>query len=315
MEGGFKVKEYPEKSWSISKMKVIENCLREYYYTYYGSHNGWIWTATEEQKVAWRLKKLTNIWLMFGDKLHGIIKETIKEGKSHTDNTFMKECMRTKLNEGVKESIIKFRNGSWDEYPKGEMLQEYYYGNKLEDKNITEIKERIDCCSENFFKSKTYLDILKSSAKVLEVDEGNFDYIYVQGVKIFALIDALYIDEEGNYIIVDWKTGKFSEHDRDQLLVYALYVIEKYGAPLEKIRGRVEYLLLGENAEYTFTHEDIDYINNRIHMDLNVIDAFLDDENLNKPRVKEDFLMCDNLNKCKKCKFRKLCLKKMEEVI
>ena len=42
MNSGYERRKYPEKSWSISKMKTLNSCEREYYYTYYGSHNGWI---------------------------------------------------------------------------------------------------------------------------------------------------------------------------------------------------------------------------------------------------------------------------------
>ena len=309
MGNGYTIKDYPEKSWSISKMKVIENCFREYYYTYYGSHNGWVANATYEQKMAWRLKKLTNIWLMFGDKLHEVIKKTIKNKHNlNITSDYLKKYMRNILNYGVKESILKHSDGSWDDYPRGEMLQEYYYGEKLDEESVNEIKKRINLCIDGFFNSKSYKDILSSKSIVLEVDEGNFDYIFVHGVKIFALIDMLYIDEDGYYIITDWKTGKIGEHDREQLLVYVLYVMEKYNVSLDKIKGRVEYLLLGESADYTFNEEDLVNIKNRIGLDLNVIDAFLVDKELNQPRDKEDFRKCDSLNKCKKCRFKKLCI-------
>ena len=306
---GYTIKNYPEKSWSISKMKTIENCFREYYYTYYGSHNGWLDTSTDEQKISWRLKKLTNIWLMFGDKLHETIKKTI-DNKHNLNTTpdYLKEYMRKILNKGVKESAEKYRDGSWDDYPRGEMLQEYYYGEKLDEESIDEIKRRIELCIDGFFNCKSYKDILKEKSVLLEVDEGKFDYIFVQGVKIFALIDMLYIDEDGYYVITDWKTGKVGEHDREQLLVYALYVMEKYNVTLDKIKGRVEYLLLGESADYLFNEEDLINIENRIKLDLNVIDAFLVDKELNKPRDKEDFRMCESLNKCRRCKFKKLCI-------
>lgn len=308
MAGGFEIKEYPEKSWSISKMKTIDNCFREYYYTYYGSHNGWIYESTDEQKLAWRLKKLTNIYLMFGDKLHIVIKKIIENNTNEEKIINIKDYMRSILNMGVKSSVEKLRTGEWDEYPKGEMLQEYYYGDKLEKETIDQIKERINLCIDNFFKCKTYNEIKLGTTTVLEVDEGKFDFIFISGVKVFALIDALYIDKEGNYVIVDWKTGKVGEFDRDQVLVYALYVMEKYNVPLEKIKGRVEYLLSEENIEYKFTSEDIEYIKNKVQQDLNVINAFLIDKELNIPRDKEYFIKSDNLKKCRKCKFRKMCL-------
>ena len=290
-------------------MKVMENCYREYYYTYYGSHNGWIDNVTDEQKVAWRLKKLTNIWLIFGDKLHDVIKKTIKN--KHNLNitpNYLKEYMRKVLNHGVKESIEKYKDGLWDDYPRGEMLQEYYYGEKLDEESVNEVKRRIELCIDGFFNSKSYKDILKEKSIVLEVDEGNFDYIFVHGVKVFALIDMLYINEDGDYVITDWKTGKIGEHDREQLLVYVLYVMKKYNVSLDKIKGRVEYLLLGESADYKFNEDDLMNINHRIGLDLNVIDAFLIDKELNQPRDKEYFRKCDSLNKCKKCRFKKLCM-------
>ena len=64
MNSTYQERKYPEKSWSISKMKTLENCERDYYYTYYGSHNGWIYSSTDEQKMAWRLKKLTNLCIL-----------------------------------------------------------------------------------------------------------------------------------------------------------------------------------------------------------------------------------------------------------
>ena len=56
-----------------------------------------------------------------------------------------------------------------------------------------------------------------------------------------------------------------------RLLVYVLYVMKKYNVSLDKIKGRVEYLLLGESVDYTFNEDDLVNINHRIALDLNVI--------------------------------------------
>lgn len=314
----FIIKEYPEKSWSISRIKTIKSCLREYYYTYYGSHRGWDPEASYEQKYSWRLKKLTNIWLAFGDVIHKAIKNIIDFKKNNIDKEIdvdaLKEFVRTNLNIIVKQSSRKDSILRWNEYPKGNMLLEYYYDGKLEREDILEIKERIEQCVENIFESKTFFDINKGEyLDILEVDEGNFDYFFHEGVKVFALIDLLYLDNDRNIVIVDWKTGKQNEEDREQLLVYLLYVMEKYNVPVEKVKGRVEYLLQGEHVEYSFTNEDVEHIKNRISLEINVINALLVDENNNIPKDKDIFIMCDEDFKCNKCKYRRLC--KKERVI
>ena len=314
----FIIKEYPEKSWSISRIKTIKSCLREYYYTYYGSHRGWDPEASYEQKYSWRLKKLTNIWLAFGDVIHKAIKNIIDFKKNNIDKEIdvdaLKEFVRTNLNIIVKQSSRKDSILRWNEYPKGNMLLEYYYDGKLEREDILEIKERIEQCVENIFESKTFFDINKGEyLDILEVDEGNFDYFFHEGVKVFALIDLLYLDNDRNIVIVDWKTGKQNEEDREQLLVYLLYVMEKYNVPVEKVKGRVEYLLQGEHVEYNFTNEDVEHIKNRISLEINVINALLVDENNNIPKDKDTFIMCDEDCKGNKCKYRRLC--KKERVI
>ncbi|AIY84334.1 MAG: PD-(D/E)XK nuclease family protein [Clostridium baratii] len=314
----FIIKEYPEKSWSISRVKTIKSCLREYYYTYYGSHRGWDPEASYEQKYSWRLKKLTNIWLAFGDVIHKAIKNIIDFKKNNIDKEIdvdaLKEFVRTNLNIIVKQSSRKDSILRWNEYPKGNMLLEYYYDGKLEREDILEIKERIEQCVENIFESKTFFDINNGEyLDILEVDEGNFDYFFHEGVKVFALIDLLYLDNDRNIVIVDWKTGKQNEEDREQLLVYLLYVMEKYNVPVEKVKGRVEYLLQGEHVEYSFTNEDVEHIKNRISLEINVINALLVDENNNIPKDKDTFIMCDEDFKCNKCKYRRLC--KKERVI
>lgn len=315
--GGYETREFPEKSWSISRMKVINSCLREYYYHYYGSHNGWIYTSNEEAKVAWRLKKLTNIWMLFGSKMHGVFKQAIGQvtrGNKPMDKEVLIKVIKNNLNNVVRDSINKFNTGEWDNYPSGEMLQEYYYGEKLSEGVIIDIKERLEVCASNFFTSKTFNDILQNNLRVVENDESTFNSFNIDDMKVYSIIDTLYEDKDGNYIIVDWKTGNYNEEDKEQLLVYALYVMDKYKVPLEKIVGRVEYLLSGEEDEYGFTEENVDYIKKRVALDTNVINAFLKDTYKNEPREREAFLKCDNKKKCKSCKFKRLCDEDEEEL-
>lgn len=311
MSDTYQERKYPEKSWSISKMKTLENCERDYYYTYYGSHNGWIYTSTYEQKIAWRLKKLSNLWMCFGDVVHreikGIINICKKDKTKFMNATRFNEIILNKLRNIIRESIQKYNTKEWDEYPKGIMLQEYYYGEKISKQIGNELKERLSQCVNNFYVSKTFEEILNKDTVIIENDEDIFSSINYEGLKVYSKIDLLYKDYEGYYVIVDWKTGKISNSDKEQLLVYAWYVMEQYGVHYSRIKGRIEYLLDGYAEEILFKLEDIEYIKSKVLNDLKIINYYLDDINLNKAKKKEEFQKTFKTYKCANCKFRMLC--------
>ena len=311
MSGTYQERKYPEKSWSISKMKTLENCERDYYYTYYGSHNGWIYTSTDEQKIAWRLKKLSNLWMCFGDVVHreikGIINICKKDKTKFMNATRFNEITLNKLRNIIRESIQKYNTKEWDEYPKGIMLQEYYYGDKISKQIGDELKERLIKCVNNFYVSKTFEEILKEETIIIENDEDIFTSINYEGLKVYSKIDLLYKDYDGYYVIVDWKTGKISDGDKEQLLVYAWYVMEKYGVHYSRIKGRIEYLLDGHVEEILFKLDDIEYIKSKVLNDLKIINYYLDDISLNKAKKKEEFQKTFKTYKCANCKFRMLC--------
>lgn len=74
---GYVRREYPEWSWSFSRQQLFLSCQRRYYYNYYGSHNGWEFDAEPEAALAYRLKKLTNIYLVLGDAVHRVAQQMV----------------------------------------------------------------------------------------------------------------------------------------------------------------------------------------------------------------------------------------------
>ena len=63
-------REYPQWSWSFSRLQTFEACKRVYYYHYYASHNGWERNAPSLAAAAYRLKKLTNLYTALGGTVH-----------------------------------------------------------------------------------------------------------------------------------------------------------------------------------------------------------------------------------------------------
>lgn len=316
MNSGYEQRKYPEKSWSISKMKILNSCEREYYYTYYGSHNGWIFTSSEEKKLAWRLKKLTNLWMCFGEVVHKQIRGIVSlckndKGRIMSASKF-NEITLKQLRMIVKESMNKYITNEWNEYPKGIMLQEYYYNDKISKNVGEELKEKLSECINNFYISSTFEEILRDDILILENDEDVFNNFEYDNIKIYSKLDLLYKSIDDYYVIVDWKTGKPSKDDKEQLLVYAWYVIKKYNVHYSKIKGRIEYLLEGYFEEILFKIEDIEYIKHKVKSDLKIINYYLDDITLNKPKEKMIFQKTLKKYKCKNCKFRLLCYNKLD---
>ncbi|WP_300902585.1 PD-(D/E)XK nuclease family protein [uncultured Clostridium sp.] len=215
------MKEYPEKSWSTSRMNILKECPRSYYYNYYLAHNGWFKDAEPIRRKVYKLKKLTNIYMVKGSALHEQAKiaiEEIKDGKEvayKTEND-MRNAVVNKLKEAVVESISNLSSGKFNSTCKGMMLQEYYYGGSISKENGDKIKEDVKVCIDNLFICKTF-DRLSSltTVKIIEIDETGFDNcLFIDGVKLYFKVDLIYEEENGEVWVVDWKTGKYSEDDK-----------------------------------------------------------------------------------------------------
>lgn len=87
------------------------------------------------------------------------------------------------------------------------MLQEYYYGDKISKFEGEEIKGLFNNCICNIVLSYTFEDISSNNLNVLINGDTTFTSFEFKGVKVFTLLDLLYINSDGKYVIVDWKTG------------------------------------------------------------------------------------------------------------
>lgn len=74
------IAKYPEFSWSFSRHKTILECLLKYYYSYYGSHNGWLSSSDAITKHIYRLKKITTLDMLLGEQVHNYIEKIIASG-------------------------------------------------------------------------------------------------------------------------------------------------------------------------------------------------------------------------------------------
>ncbi|NIK29431.1 CRISPR/Cas system-associated exonuclease Cas4 (RecB family) [Thalassobacillus devorans] len=308
----FEVKPHPELSWSISRHKTLMECPRKYGYDYYVSHNGWLRDADSLARHTYRLKKLTNLEMLFGSIVHDTIYQVIQhflKTRQIPSEQKLVDRIRQQLNQGFIDSTR--REHLWHDKPKHyTMLHEIYYSqqDKLPPNKTAKIQSRLGTAMNNFLKSQTFQDI-QTPENIRFVASEDFRYMMIGDVKIYIVMDLVYRDiNQDKWVIVDWKTGKASAEDRNQLALYALYLKQRYQIDsLDKIVIRNEYLLEGYHKEHALNATDLINVQNLFGMSIQEMSHYLADVEKNEPLSIDQFPKYQEDHKCARCNYQELC--------
>lgn len=306
--------EYPPWSWSSSRKNTFQECKRKYYYNYYLAHNGWEDDAPEESKLAYRLKKLTGIYLILGNAVHEVAEYASKVVDStgeYPDKKKMTDKIRFLLNTAWKESQ---EPDKWLSSPNQYfMLQEFYYGNGLSDNLIQKIKRRLYKAVENLYESPTIKDLVKSNCTLELVED--MDTFEFNNTPVYAIPDVVYTGEDDQWYVVDWKTGQEYDKHADQLNLYALYVKNRFDIDPRRMVGRVEYLLTGNAKEIDINRESLKKSKKEVAQSIENMKEYLKDPEKNIPCDKEEFPLTKNRQRCKWCNFYEMDKEELGDIL
>lgn len=297
-------------SWSKSRHEKFSECLRAYYFHYYRSWGGWDSRAPEQVRQLYVLKKLHNRYTWAGGMVHDTIKQAlqaIRVGRS-VDGDALTERAHRLMQDDYRHSASK---AYWREKLRKEFsgLMEHEYAVPVTADEWKQNWETVRSALHWFFNSR-WIPLAKSLRREqwLEVDEGfEFSSFHVDGVRVFAIPDFAYLDESGNPIVVDWKTGKAREGYDDQVLGYSLYVSERYKFPVERVRASLVYLNDGLEHDVTVDTSAIEGFKGRMKESVEKMRSVLADPNGNVPHPEAFFPMTEKLETCARCVFRRIC--------
>ncbi|OKL36319.1 PD-(D/E)XK nuclease family protein [Domibacillus mangrovi] len=307
----FEVREFPEFSWSFSRHKTMLTCARKYGYEYYMGHNGWLYDVEESVKHAYRLKKLTNLPMAFGQIVHELaeraVKLFLKHGHVMTQVDLIEEG-RAMLNRAYIDS--RDRKQLWMQKPaRYKMLYDMYYEGELNRMEAEEYRGRLPIVFANLLASRSFQDITKRPQTMQFQQAEEFRFMTIDGVKIFVVMDLLYRDIEADkWVIVDWKTGKETEDDRSQLALYAYYIMQKYNAGIDEIEIRNEYVLTGVHRVYQLTETDIERMLSKMKQSVHIMRRYQLDMISNEPVDLDEFPRTKYEQRCEKCNHKEICL-------
>lgn len=295
-----------EFSWSPTRAGKLEECARLYFWSYYGSWKGWESDAPAEVREAYRLKKLTNRWGWSGDIVHQGIKMAAKSyrAKRDFDPSGIVEWARITMRGELAYSRTTKRTRKNPREFWG--LLEHEYDEDIPPEEWAGLWDRTEANLRAFFASHWPTTLRELAPEDwLDVDVGKEDFpsFDLDGVKVYSSPD-LVVRMRGAVTVVDWKTGKPKDEHRDQVALYGLGVQAKHG--FRPDFGILVYLAQGDEPSISITQESLAAFRMKLQLGIAEGRSYLAAPP-NDPLPIDCFPMTDELRKCERCAFRRLC--------
>ena len=193
--------------------------------------------------------------------------------------------------------------------PKGKpcALFEHEYEKSVSDATWKKIHDEAMECLRNFYHSDLYQELLDDKKEnwllIEDLEEFNLD-----GVKIFVKLDFAR-KKDGVAEIYDWKTGKSDKEASVQIGAYAMYAMQKWKIPLEKIRAYLFNLSndMPSPEPQNLSAALLDETRALIARSAGEMKGLLLDPERNIPKPAENFPYTEDERRCSFCNFYKIC--------
>ncbi|MFW6255937.1 MAG: PD-(D/E)XK nuclease family protein [Candidatus Sumerlaeota bacterium] len=281
-------------------------CLRQYYWQYYGYWNGWLRDAPDDARLAYRLKKMTNLPMWLGDLVHRMIERIIGDLRNRELNSLenYQKQLRAWMNKEWMQSVDK----KWRWKPKYNLnLYEHYYGVEITKNQRLEARDKAFRCLGNFMESEIFDELAGLPADAwLSMEQ--LEQLEVGGFPFFVKLD-LATRSGGITTIYDWKTGRQTADTRRQLMGYALFAAmhPQWRVPLENQRLVAFYLDENIVEEHKPLPEDLIDVQDMILTSMDNMKGLLDSNPEENRALLENFPMTRNTSMCRACFFREIC--------
>lgn len=292
-----------EFSWSKSRDQVFKECKRKYFFNHYGFWGGWDASKSDRIKKIYYLKQLATKEVWIGQVIHSIIEYILKK---------YKEGERISLNHAIailekrlSSQYVASRIKTYGNFPSKILkLFEHEYGIEISEEEKEKLFSYARNCITNFYNSDVFMEIRNSNTSdwILLEDFLKFNF---DGDTIFLSIDFA-MKRGDNVILYDWKTGKERTAEFDlQLMLYSLYVSEKFGIAPDKIIARVFNLTINHVDDFKVDYTKLENAKNYMKESIAKMKSKLD---IPKDNIASEI----NFEKeegyyCSRCNFRKVC--------
>lgn len=298
-----------EFSWSFSRANLYSECQKRYWYTYYGSWDGWPKTPWDKRKVIdplaaylYALKQMQNMPTYVGSTVHEAIEHFLKTKKPFTLEALV-EYGRAKFLHGIEEA----KTDKWKESPKKHKnLFEFYYNEPPSPETLLQAENKVVSCLENWYASPIVQQLaFHADSRFLSIEELAF-FQLAGKYKIIVVIDFAVMWKD-IAVLFDWKTGEESDKTEEQLYLYALFANRVWSTPLDKIilspfyLSKNSYTKIGAGCTVPLDPAKIEKVEKGIEESCDKLSVL---HTIQDPR---EFSYTTERQRCSRCPFKELC--------
>ena len=295
-------------TWSKSRHEKFQECLRAYYYQYYGSWGGWEAPAGSSVRELYVLKKLSSRWQWAGSVVHDALKQLLARARRTGQFRMLGEVLARTRDLARRQWSISREKSYWREASRITGLVEHEYAEPVANEEWKRIwDEVIEGSLRAFYASETFGLIRDTPReKWLTVDE--LDSWLFEGTKIWVAVDFAFTDADGTIHVVDWKTGRERAVDHTQVGIYALYAQQKWGVALQAVMGGLVYLSTptGDRVSVSADPAALEACKDAMRRSISAMQERLYDAARNVARL-EQFSQLPEREACHRCPFRRPC--------
>ena len=295
-------------TWSKSRNEKFRDCLRAYFYQYYGSWGGWEAPAGSEVRELYVLKKLSSRWQWGGSVVHEALKQMLGRARATGQFRPLDELLQQTRQRARYQWSTSREKSYWREASKILGLVEHEYGEPVPGEEWKRIWDTvIEGSLRAFYASATFDEIRRTPReRWLTVDE--LDSWLFEGTKIWVAIDFAYRDEAGRVRVLDWKTGQARGVDHTQVGIYGLYAQQKWGVPAGGVMGGLVYLSSPDGACTSVSAEPAALVacEDEMRRSIAAMRELLEDPAKNVARLERFPQHADSAH-CTRCPFRRPC--------
>lgn len=295
-----------ELVWSHSRARAFAECLRAYWFTYYGSWGGWDLAAEPRVRQAYLEKKLTTRAMWTGTVVHGIAEDVLRAARDGMPPDL--ESSRRRARNQARRDIEDSRSGRWEDRPARRTgFAEHYYGRPVEDADWEAAIAEIDRQVTVLWDHRIFRRLLQVPERIREVED--LRRFRVGDAEVYAVLDVLVDDGRGGVVIIDWKTGDAhsDEEIAAQLGVYGLYATQELRVPPDRVVALHVNVRHGTETRHAVGPGEMDAARVTIGAGVEKMRARLVDVEHNVAREEDHPPLDEGDRRCTWCNFRRVC--------